>query len=427
MYKCNLCDRNFSRGQDLTQHRHRLYSNNKLSRTVAWVQDQQLNLQPTTLPQAFNNNVWDIEGFVCNADNDHDEDNGDDSEKNDNIGNNTDDGENTKSLSEHDKSIRSQDNKSTLFSEDFRGVSLADAYEELNNINIKQILWPSDAYKEFMTIVTQYHLSDAAADSVLHLLKKYCNDPLPGSTKKGRTFMDNVNIKGLCFKEKSLITFEGKLYKLQYRPIFDAIKSLVSNADLNKDFLFDYNEQWELGLNGTYMRVYSEQNTADWWRERQMPFSKILAIMIYIDGTTLDTLGRKSEYPIFLTLGNIPNSRRNSPDAKVLVGFLPHLTTRDSKLRNSKEFKQVQRDIQHRALKYLLSPLLNENGIYLAIDEYFTAYLSTVLADMLEAQSICYTYKSYCTRCSCYKCLTSGEQWDTTYDIIISYVVSHLP
>ncbi|CAB5372938.1 unnamed protein product [Rhizophagus irregularis] len=261
MYKCNLCDRNFSRGQDLTQHRHRLYSNNKLSRTVAWVQDQQLNLQPTTLPQAFNNNVWDIEGFVCNADNDHDEDNGDDSEKNDNIGNNTDDGENTKSLSEHDKSIRSQDNKSTLFSEDFRGVSLADAYEELNNINIKQILWPSDAYKEFMTIVTQYHLSDAAADSVLHLLKKYCNDPLPGSTKKGRTFMDNVNIKGLCFKEKSLITFEGKLYKLQYRPIFDAIKSLVSNADLNKDFLFDYNEQWELGLVSTIYLAFCNGNT----------------------------------------------------------------------------------------------------------------------------------------------------------------------
>lgn len=161
------------------------------------------------------------------------------------------------------------------------------------------------------------------------------------------------------------------------------------------------------------MRVYSEQNTADWWRERQMPFSKILAIMIYIDETTLDTLGRKSEYPIFLTLGNIPNSRRNSPDAKVLVRFLLHLTTRDSKLRNLKEFKQVQRDIQHRALKYLLSPLLNENGIYLAIDgkvEHFTAYLSTVLADMLEAQSICCTYKSYCTRYPCYKCLTSGKQ-----------------
>ena len=47
--------------------------------------------------------------------------------------------------------------------------------------------------------------------------------------------------------------------------------------------------------------------------------------MIYIDGTTLDTLGRKSEYPIFLTLGNIPNLYRNLPDAKVLIGFLLQL------------------------------------------------------------------------------------------------------
>ena len=132
-----------------------------------------------------------------------------------------------------------------------------------------------------------------------------------------------------------------------------------------------------------------------------------------MDGTTLDTLGRKSEYPIFLTLGNIPNSRRNLPDAKVLIGFLPHLITRDNKLRNSKEFKQEQRDLKNRALKYLLSPLLKEDGIYLAVNgkvEHFVIHLSSIIADMLEAQDICCTYKSYRTKCPCYKCLTPGDQ-----------------
>ncbi len=135
--------------------------------------------------------------------------------------------------------------------------------------------------------------------------------------------------------------------------------------------------------------------------------------MIYIDGTTLDTLGRKSEYPVFLTLGNIPNSRRNLPDAKVLIGFLPHLITRNIKLQNSKKFKQKKRELEYRALKYLLGPLLKESGIYLAINgnvEHFTIYLSTILADMLEAQSICCTYKSYRAKCPCYKCLTPGNQ-----------------
>jgi hypothetical protein len=135
--------------------------------------------------------------------------------------------------------------------------------------------------------------------------------------------------------------------------------------------------------------------------------------MIYIDGTTLDAYGRKSEYPIFLTLGNIPNWHRNLPDAKVLIGFLPHLTARNSKLQNSKEFKYMKKDLEQRSLKYLLNPLLKKDGIYLAINgtvEYFMPYLSTVLADMLEAQSICCTYKSYCAKYPCYKCLTPGDQ-----------------
>ncbi|PKC54353.1 hypothetical protein RhiirA1_477471, partial [Rhizophagus irregularis] len=198
-----------------------------------------------------------------------------------------------------------------------------------------------------------------------------------------------------------------------YRPIFDAIKSLVSNTDLSKDFLFDYNEQWESNKNGTLVRIYSEQNTANWWRERQNPFSKILAVMIYTDGTTLDSLGKQSEYPIFLTLGNIPNWRRNFPDAKVLIRFLPHLTTRNNKLRESKEFRQMQRKLEQCALKILLEPLLQNDSIYLAINgtvEHFTPYLSTILADMLEAQNICCTYKSYRAKYPCYKCLTPGDQ-----------------
>ncbi|CAB5154582.1 unnamed protein product [Rhizophagus irregularis] len=168
-------------------------------------------------------------------------------------------------ISEYHEITQSQESKSIsskASSEDFCGVSLADAYKDLNN-NPEQTLWPSETYKEFMMAVTQYRLSDAAADSMLRILKKHCTDQLPGSTRKGRTFIDNMDVKGLQFKEKELIIFEEEIYKLHYRPIYDAIKSLVSNSDLTKDFLFDYDEQWEYGLNGSLVRVYSEQNTAD--------------------------------------------------------------------------------------------------------------------------------------------------------------------
>ncbi|GBB98426.1 hypothetical protein RclHR1_03220019 [Rhizophagus clarus] len=115
---------------------------------------------------------------------------------------------------------------------------------------------------------------------------------------------------------------------------------------------------------------------------------------------------------------NIPNWRQNFPDAKVFIGFLPHLTTRNNKLRDSKEFRQMQRKVEQCALKILLKPLLQNNGIYLRINEtveYFTPYLSIILADMLEAQNICCTYKLYRTKCSCYKCLTPSNQLNNMF------------
>ncbi len=57
-------------------------------------------------------------------------------------------------------------------------------------------------------------------------------------------------------------------------------------------------------------------------------------------------------------------------------------------MRNSKEFKQKEWDLKHHVLKYLLSLLLKEDGVYLAINgnvEHFTIHLSTILVDILEA------------------------------------------
>ncbi|CAG8772454.1 10263_t:CDS:1, partial [Rhizophagus irregularis] len=137
-----------------------------------------------------------------------------------------------------------------------------------------------------------------------------------------------------------------------------------------------------------------------------------LILELWHYSTTLDTYGRHSEYPVFLTLANISNWCQNLPDAKVFVCFLPQLNTRDGKLRESKKFKQYKQNLKQCALKYLLNPLLRKEGIYLAINgkvEHFILHISTILADMLEAQSICCTYKSYCTTCPCYKCLILGD------------------
>ncbi|CAB4407954.1 unnamed protein product [Rhizophagus irregularis] len=346
------------------------------------------------------------------------------------------DGDDGESIDE-DESIDDDDNELSNNSDEsenssgdidnFHDGSYIAALDDLNGNNKQEtVTWPSQTYKEFMTAITQYRISDAAGDAMLQIIKKNCTEPLPASTRKGQLYMDTMNIKGLHLKTQDLVKFEGITYKLHYRPIIDAIKSLTSNQELCKEFFLDYKEEWESRDDGTLMRVYSEQNTAEWWRERESPFSKILAVMLYIDGTTLDTYGQHSEYPVFLTLANIPNWRRNLPDAKVFVCFLPQLSTRDGKLRESKKFKQYKRNLEQRALKYLLSPLIQKEGIYLAINgkvEHFIPHISTILADMSEAQSICCTYKSYCTTCPCYKCLIPGDQLNNMHVNVNSIIL----
>ncbi|RGB24829.1 hypothetical protein C1646_772558 [Rhizophagus diaphanus] len=118
-------------------------------------------------------------------------------------------------------------------------------------------------------------INNAAGDAILRILQKHYNEQLPTSTQKGRVYINMMDIKGLNLKIQDLVEFEGRIYKLYYRSIIDAIKSFTSNQELYE----------------TLMRVYSKQNIAEWWCERESPFSKVLAVILYVDGTTLDAYG----------------------------------------------------------------------------------------------------------------------------------------
>ncbi|RIA87364.1 hypothetical protein C1645_827894 [Glomus cerebriforme] len=65
--------------------------------------------------------------------------------------------------------------------------------------------------------------------------------------------------------------------------------------------------------------IVSNTMNGKWWERMQnmLPDKvNILSIILYLDATTCDQLGKTSEHPVYLTLGNIPSWRRNSPDAK---------------------------------------------------------------------------------------------------------------
>jgi hypothetical protein len=118
-------------------------------------------------------------------------------------------------------------------------------------------------------------------------------------------------------------------------------------------------------------RAYSEQNTGIWWEnaEKSIPDgSKLLSIILYSDATNVDTLGKSQLHPIYISIGNIKNWRRNKSDAKQLLGYLPILQAKDKSEKNSTNFKKAARQAFHESLKVLLEPLLSNISINLTLN-----------------------------------------------------------
>jgi hypothetical protein len=57
--------------------------------------------------------------------------------------------------------------------------------------------------------------------------------------------------------------------------------------------------------------------------EESLPLlNQLLSIILYLDATTFDGLGKTSGHLVFLTFGNLPNLVRNLSEVKILLGFL---------------------------------------------------------------------------------------------------------
>ncbi|GES92702.1 hypothetical protein GLOIN_2v1790920 [Rhizophagus clarus] len=106
--------------------------------------------------------------------------------------------------------------------------------------------------------------------------------------------------------------------------------------------------------------------------------------------TNVDTLGKSQLHPIYLSIGNIKNWRRNKQDAKQLLGYLPILKSKDNTERKSETFKKAVRECFHRSLEKLLDPLLklNKKGIDLTLNNelfWFLPQISIIISDWPEA------------------------------------------
>jgi Plavaka transposase len=128
--------------------------------------------------------------------------------------------------------------------------------------------------------------------------------------------------------------------------------------------------------------------------------AKLLSIILYSDATTTDVLGKNQLHPIYMSIGNIPTWRRNKPDAKQLLAYLPILKSNLS--------KNLSRETFHKSIQHLLEPISSDNSLELTINNetfWFYPRVSVIIADWPEAATFCLTYKSSNSNFPCHFCM----------------------
>lgn len=311
----------------------------------------------------------------------------------------------------------------SIDSEDYCGTTLDDAIKD--KMHPPNTEWPNDIYREFMEIIMEYQLSNSCGDRIIKLFNKSRNtekNSLPKNTKEGRKFLDASEFPYMKFKKIPITNFQDVDYNFYYQPIIHGIKVLLLQPDINKEFVLKYQNNSN--------KTYGEQFESEWWNitEKNIDIdNQLLSIIIYADSTTCDHLGKTSEHPIYISLGNIPNWQRNKPNAKVLVGYLPKLKAKDNTTKNSELFRQLQRQVFQRCLQILLSPILNQNDMNFVVKNEiyaFTPKISVIIADMAEAGAFTATYLPSTSKRPCCFCLINNDELN---DMALSNIILRTP
>src|SRR6266516_2709787 len=372
-HRCGICKRTFSTSSGLTQHANAVHhGRTSLSRTNELIQgsqrpehDANLWSAPITMPlkktSSASQNIVEMEDVLFENP----------LLVNENL-NNVSEGMLRYNLRSQVQNIESEDivkdietdsqfipinfKDNDFDSEDLQRVSLNDALDTNEGKNRPERVaeWPNDAYREFMELVIKGNISNKIGDKIIKFFNKYSNlknSPLPKSTKNGKDYLNQINSPSVDFKEKVVATYKEVDFKLYYWPIFHAIQALMQRPEVNDKFV----HKGILKKDVDGIRIFGEVYEGNWWLETEKtlpPMNHILSIILYSDATTFDGLGKTSGHPVFLTLGNLSNWVRNSPEAKVLLGFLPKV--QDSGIKTTDAFRSLQREVYHKCFNIML-------------------------------------------------------------------------
>ncbi|KAJ7881533.1 hypothetical protein B0H14DRAFT_3082561 [Mycena olivaceomarginata] len=116
---------------------------------------------------------------------------------------------------------------------------------------------------------------------------------------------------------RSEVVVNGEVFLLYSRDILECVRALWGETDF-APYLFVVPEKHYIDK-GKTIRMYHNMHTGKWWWstqeavEKDNPGATIIPIIISSDKTQLTVFGNKTAYPVYMTIGNIPQEIRRKP------------------------------------------------------------------------------------------------------------------
>ncbi|KAH8979571.1 hypothetical protein EDB86DRAFT_2814449, partial [Lactarius hatsudake] len=158
-------------------------------------------------------------------------------------------------------------------------------------------------------------------------------------------------------------------------------------------------------------RIYDEMYMGDWWwsvqttLEAHCPGVTIIPVIISSDKTQLTVFHRKTAYPVYMTIGNIPKDIRRKPSrsAQMLLGYIP--TSKLEGITNKAAHWHALTNMFHSCMEMILDPIRLPGEIGLAMMSRDGTWqrchpvFATFVGDYPKQTLVTCTFNGRCPKC----------------------------
>ncbi len=331
--------------------------------------------------------------------------------------------------------VASVEHRLLLWQRDLKNVRENAIFDksDIANIELFELLRTSGAPKYLFERIQKWSFKHSHAISTSNPVKR--NTFVKQMRKKvyGNTFSKEIEPK-----IKEVYLSHGARIPVVYFSFRAAVASLLSNAELMKDenLLLNPNNPFD-SVPDDAGSTLSELNSGWWYRETCQMFSLkpqkdlLLPIILFIDGSTIDSYGKMSVEPITFTLGIFRRSTRSKPEAWRTMGYIETLKNiiSESIVRKANNAKRRLQD-KHTIIKFILKELIEIQGpnagfewdLCLGGKVYrvtFKIAVQVIIGDCKGNDELCARYGSHNKRTAgfCRDCKVTYEESDNPYHL----------